>query len=143
MNVVELLERLRAEGIELAWWDTAGAVWQGGAPPADAEPWVAELGPQLQFAVRGAGTGHRWGACAVCGEAQLAPNDKQAKRTCHITPRCQGKVGRWVDLPVARDGWKVVKSLRKLAVAQAQAQTAATAAPRGLLGLRSHRGGSR
>lgn len=130
MHVVELLERLAAQGIELVWYDRAGPVWHPGhaAIPSDALPWIRKLNVELQYAVRGAGTGHRWGACDKCDMAQIVPNKEQAPkkqsngelkyRTCKVTPHCTGRMGRWVDLPTARGAWDTLRSARKLAVAR-------------------------
>ena len=131
MNVVELLERLRAQGIELVWFDRFGPVWSGGRPPAEAEPWIELLRINLEYAVRGAGTGHVWGACDKCGAAQLVPKkDMSKERGCKLTPHCSGHLGRYVDLPTAREGWATLKATRKLALAR----------KRGPLGLPKHQG---
>jgi hypothetical protein len=109
MTVVELLERLAEQGIELVWWDTAGALWSA-PPPAGALPWVAALGPELAWAVEGARTGHRWGACSACGRCQLRKPTPKRSAGCQMTPRCQGEVGRWVELPEAARRWSLTRT---------------------------------
>lgn len=58
------------------------------------DPWV------LEWALAGSRTGHYWHGCDTCGEIQmLAKSRPGQKRSCRLTPGCEGIMG-WIPLQV-------------------------------------------